>query len=244
MKGKKAVLFDMDGVLFDSMPAHAKCWVEACRKFGLRATERDTYMNEGRTGASTIDLFTRQQWGRAVRPEEVEAIYAEKCRLFNRWPEAPKMPGAEAVLRKVQAAGLTIAVVTGSGQASLLERLEKHYSGFFRPGLIVSSRDCERGKPFPDPYLLGLRRAGVSAEEAVVVENAPLGVEAAKAAGIFTVAVNTGPLPDRALLDAGADRLYPSMQAFADGWEALFGGLISFDEYGEPAFDFDLRLSR
>lgn len=224
MKQKKAVLFDMDGVLFDSMPAHAKCWVEACRKFGLHATEHDTYMNEGRTGASTIDLFTSAQWGRHVSPEEVEEIYAEKCRLFNLWPEAPKMPGAEAVLRKVQAAGLTIAVVTGSGQASLLERLERHYSGFFRPELIVSSRDCERGKPYPDPYLLGLQRAGVSAAEAIVVENAPLGVEAAKAAGIFTVAVNTGPLPDRALLDAGADVLFRSMQAFAEGWDALLGG--------------------
>lgn len=218
MKKVKAVLFDMDGVLFDSMPAHAKCWVEACKKFGLNATEYDTYMNEGRTGSSTIDLFTSAQWGRHVTAKEVEEIYAEKCRLFNLWPEAPKMPGAEEVLRKVKDAGLIIAVVTGSGQDSLLARLENHYHGFFRPELIVSSKDCERGKPYPDPYLLGLRRAGVAADEAVVVENAPLGVEAARAAGIFTVAVNTGPLPDKTLLDAGANCLYPSMQAFADDW--------------------------
>ncbi|MBR1732719.1 MAG: HAD family phosphatase [Alloprevotella sp.] len=212
----RAVLFDMDGVLFDSMPAHAKCWVEACRKSGLNVCERDTYMNEGRTAASTIDLFTTAQWGRHVAPQEVETIYAEKCRLFNLWPEAPKMPGAEAVLEAVRRAGSTIAVVTGSGQESLLARLERHYSGYFRPEFIVSSRDCQRGKPCPDPYLLGLSRAGVRAEEAIVVENAPLGVQAARAAGIYTIAVNTGPLPDSALLRAGANRLYPSMQALAE----------------------------
>ncbi len=219
--GKQAILFDMDGVLFDSMPLHAKCWVEACRKFGLNATEQDTYMNEGRTALSTIDIFTREQWGRAVRPEEVDEIYAEKCRLFNLCPEAPKMPGAEDVLRRVKDAGLRIAVVTGSGQGSLLQRLETSYRGFFRPEYVVSSRDCQRGKPNPDPYLLGLQRVGVSADAALVVENAPLGVMAAHAAGIFTIAVNTGPLPDSALLDAGADVLFPSMFALAANIDSL-----------------------
>ena len=221
--GKQAILFDMDGVLFDSMPLHAKCWVEACRKFGLNATEQDTYMNEGRTALSTIDIFTREQWGRAVRPEEVDEIYAEKCRLFNLCPEAPKMPGAEDVLRRVKDAGLRIAVVTGSGQGTLLQRLETNYRGFFRPELIVSSRDCQRGKPNPDPYLLGLERVGVDADAALVVENAPLGVMAAHAAGIFTIAVNTGPLPDCALLDAGADVLFPSMFALAENIDSLLG---------------------
>lgn len=221
--GKQAILFDMDGVLFDSMPLHAKCWVEACRKFGLNATEQDTYMNEGRTALSTIDIFTREQWGRAVRPEEVDEIYAEKCRLFNLCPEAPKMPGAEDVLRRVRDAGLRIAVVTGSGQGTLLQRLETNYRGFFRPEYVVSSRDCERGKPNPDPYLLGLERVGVDADAALVVENAPLGVMAAHAAGIFTIAVNTGPLPDSALMDAGADVLFPSMSALAANIDSLLG---------------------
>ena len=53
-------------------------------------------------------------------------------------------------------------------------------------------------------------------EEAVVVENAPLGIQAGKAAGIYTIAVNTGPLADQVLTDAGADRVYPSMQALAE----------------------------
>ena len=62
---------------------------------------------------------------------------------------------------------------------------------------------------------MGLKKAGVNPWEAIVIENAPLGVEAGVAANIFTVAVNTGPLNDQILLDAGADLLYPSMTALA-----------------------------
>jgi beta-phosphoglucomutase-like phosphatase (HAD superfamily) len=68
---------------------------------------------------------------------------------------------------------------------------------------------------------MGMQKGGLRPEECIVVENAPLGVRAAKAAGIFTVAVNTGPLPDSVLLDEGADMLFPSMQALSDAWGEL-----------------------
>ena len=68
---------------------------------------------------------------------------------------------------------------------------------------------------------MGMQKGGLRPDECIVVENAPLGVRAAKAAGIFTVAVNTGPLPDGALLDEGADLLYPSMQTLSDAWGEL-----------------------
>lgn len=63
---------------------------------------------------------------------------------------------------------------------------------------------------------MGLQRAGVSAHEAIVIENAPLGVEAGVAAGVFTVAVNTGPIPPKALYDAGANLVFDSMAHFAE----------------------------
>lgn len=220
----KAVLFDMDGVLFNSMPNHALCWEQVCETFHLHVTVQDVYMNEGRTGASTINLFARRDWGRSATDEEVERIYAEKCRLFNLCPKAEKLPGADDVLHKVKAAGRKIVVVTGSGQDSLLERLQTNFPGVFTPELIVSSRDCKHGKPHPDPYLLGLERAGVAADEALVVENAPLGVQAARAAGIFTIAVNTGPLPDEALLNEDASALFHSMTELADALPQLLQG--------------------
>ena len=75
----------------------------------------------------------------------------------------------------------------------------------------------------PSP-LGGSRRGAISRLApncSIVVENAPLGVQAAVAAGVFTIAVNTGPLPDSALLDEGANLLFPSMQALSDAWQTL-----------------------
>lgn len=215
----KAVLFDMDGVLFDSMPRHAKAWLEVCRNHGLNISPEEPYLHEGRTGDDTIDIFARRFWGRPATDVEKHEIYEEKCRIFNAYPaEAPQMPGARELLTKVRDEGLKIVVVTGSGQESLLSRLENGYHGFFSRELVVSSHDTLRGKPSPDPYLKGLEKAGIAANEAVVVENAPLGVKAAVAAGIFTIAVNTGPLSPQTLSEAGANLVFPSMQALADAW--------------------------
>ena len=76
---------------------------------------------------------------------------------------------------------------------------------------MVTAFDVRHGKPNPEPYLKGLQKADVCAGEAMVVENAPLGVKAAVAAGIFTAAVNTGPIPDEQLRKAGANLIFPDM---------------------------------
>lgn len=219
----RAVLFDMDGVLYNSMPSHAKAWHRAMAHFGYDLPEQEAYMHEGRTGASTINIVSRRQRGVEESEERIQEIYRVKSQFFNEYPPAEPMPGALELLRKLQAQGLKILIVTGSGQASLLDRLNHHYPGIFCRELMVTAFDVKHGKPDPEPYLMGLQKGELRADECVVVENAPLGVRAAKAAGIFTIAVNTGPLPDAALLDEGADMLFPSMQALCDAWEQLNG---------------------
>ena len=128
------------------------------------------------------------------------------------------MPGAADVLEAAKSAGLQTLVVTGSGQHSLIDKLEHTYPGRFTREKMVTAFDVKYGKPNPEPYLMGLKKAGVKANEAFVIENAPMGVEAGVAASIFTIAVNTGPLPDEVLLDAGADILYPNMTSLANDW--------------------------
>lgn len=219
----EVVLFDMDGVLFDSMPAHAESWAHVCADFGLRLSPAEIYMNEGRTGESTIGLLARSQWGREPTPEDIQKIYAAKCAAFNSHKEAPTMPGAAETLAAAVREGLQTFVVTGSGQESLLKRLESHFPGVFPPGHVISSKDVTHGKPHPEPYLRGLEKAGgLLPWQALVVENAPLGVRAAVAAGVFTIAVNTGPLPDEALLNEGADLLLPSMTVLAESFPYLY----------------------
>lgn len=226
----RAVLFDMDGVLYDSMPIHARCWHHAMKRFGLTLPEAEAFLHEGRTGAGTINIVMRRERGRDATDEECEQIYRWKSELFRRQGSAPPMPGALDLLRQVQAQGLTILIVTGSGQASLLGRLDKDFPGIFRRELMVTAFDVKKGKPDPEPYLMGLAKGGaylnadgspLTPEEAVVVENAPLGVRAAVAAGIPTIAVNTGPVPDQALLDEHPIRLFPSMEALSQAWASL-----------------------
>lgn len=95
---------------------------------------------------------------------------------------------------------------------SLLDRLQSNFPDIFEEGKIISAFDVEHGKPHPEPYLIALRRAGVAADEAIVVENAPLGVRSAVAAGISTIAVNTGVLDSKVLADEGASVVLSDMQ--------------------------------
>lgn len=217
----KAVLFDMDGVLYDSMRFHARAWYETATRHQLNSTPELFYLYEGRTGESTINELYQKTFQRDATDEEKRSIYEEKATLFNRYNDGKAMQGAAEVLKAVKASGLQTLVVTGSGQHSLINKLEHTYPGYFKREKMVTAFDVKLGKPHPEPYLMGLKKAGVNPLEAFVVENAPMGVQAGVAAGIFTIAVNTGPLDDRVLLDAGADLLYPNMTALAEDWNNL-----------------------
>ena len=217
----KAVFFDMDGVLYNSMPYHAEAWHQVMKQYGMNLSREEAYMHEGRTGAGTINIVSLRDRGYEASPEEIKEIYAEKSRLFNLNPPAEPMKGAMELLQQVKECGLMRVIVTGSGQRSLLDRLNSHFPGMFTRELMVTAFDVKYGKPNPEPYLMALKKAGVAPNEAIVVENAPLGVQAAVSAGIFTIAVNTGPLPESALLDEGANLLYPSMMALTEKWQPL-----------------------
>ena len=217
----KSVLFDMDGVLFNSIPYHADAWHKVMERHDLHLSREEAYLHEGRTGAATINIVYQRQYGKDATPEMIKSIYAEKSAEFNSNPEPERMPGAWELLQKVKSEGLTPMVVTGSGQLSLLERLEHNFPGMFHKELMVTAFDVKYGKPNPEPYLMALRKGGFKADEAIVMENAPLGVEAGHKAGSFTIAVNTGPLDGQVLLDAGADLLFPSMQALCDSWDTI-----------------------
>lgn len=209
----KAVLFDMDGVLYNSMPWHTQAWHDAFAAIGIESSVNDFYLFEGRTGKSTINIYFNRNFGRDATPEECEKLYIDKSRRFSELENnrVQVMPGALEVLQKVKDLGLQRVIVTGSGQVSLFDKITSHFPGFFSKDKMVTAYDVKYGKPHPEPYLMGLNKAGVKPEEALVVENASLGVEAGHAAGIYTIAVNTGPLNDDVLLSAGADILFPSM---------------------------------
>ena len=209
----------MDGVLYDSMKNHAVAWVQSMQKFGINMTADDAYATEGARGVDTIRYMVRQQQGREISEAEAQAMYDEKSRIFHSMPEAPIMPGILSLMEQIAADGISIGVVTGSGQRTLINRILRDFGKYVTINNITTAYDVKRGKPNPDPYLMGLQKAGnLNPWEAIVVENAPLGIRAGYAARIFTVAVNTGPLADEELLMAGANLTFPNMQDVSDHW--------------------------
>jgi len=210
----KAVFFDQDGVLFNSMPYHAKSWELAMTENGMPFTAEQTYRNEGRTGASVIAEAYKLIHHNEAPQELIEAVYAAKSAHFNRLTggKLPELiPGIREVLDYLHSKGVQCWVVTGSGQRSLLDKLNDTFPGIFSG--IITAYDVKYGKPNPEPYLKAWERSGFDKSECYVVENAPLGVRAGKAAGLFTIAVNTGILSDYELSVEGADKVFPNMDA-------------------------------
>ena len=107
-------------------------------------------------------------------------------------------------------------LVTGSGQRSLIDRLEKDFPGAFTSSMMVTSRDVKCGKPHPEPFIKAMEMARVRPSQAIAIENAPLGVKSASTAGAFTVAVTTGPIPREELIKAGAAIVFDSMEQCAE----------------------------
>lgn len=215
----KAVFFDMDGVLFDSMPFHATAWVRALNEMGMPFTITEAYLNEGRTGGSTIDGVYNRELGRNATDEEKKNIYTLKTKYFEEIEQTVPMPFAFELLQKLKSQNQGIYLVTGSAQPKLLDGLHLAFPGIFRKERMITAFDVEQGKPHPEPYLKALKRSGLQPWQVVVIENAPLGVASAKAAGLFTVAVNTGPLPVDVLFQNGADIVLESMEELFSKWD-------------------------
>ena len=211
-----AVLFDMDGVLYDSMPDHCRAWKQMCDENGIIAEPEEFLAYEGRTGASTIDILLKRQFGRGATDDDVTRLYGRKSELFKAMGEPPIMPGAQRALDIVAAKGALPVLVTGSGQASILTRLDRDYPGRFPAWRRVTAHDVKYGKPDPEPYLMGMQKAHTQPWRTIAVDNAPLGVESASRSGAFTIGVRTGPLPEGALMASGADIEIFSMEACAD----------------------------
>ncbi len=211
---QRAYFFDMDGVLFDSMPRHAIAWEEVMKIHGLPFTAYDCYINEGRTGESVIREAFQKALGRDATLDEVKTIYAEKSAYYHQLLKTttPTIHGVAEVLQFVKNSGSQIWVVTGSGMRTLLDSLNTVFPSIFQQDRMITAFDVTRGKPDPEPYLKAWERSGLKKEQCFVIENAPLGIRSGKAAGLTVYAVNTGILTRGDLIDAGADEVFNSMK--------------------------------
>ena len=215
----KTVLFDMDGVLYDSMKNHAYSWSESFKKWGIDFSPYDVYMNEGRTGDSTVEIAFKEHLNRNATKKEIEDLYRYKSELMQNMPEVEILPGMQEVVSKTIEAGIKAIVVTGSSQPSLIQRLLKDFN--IQENDVISGFDVKIGKPHPEPYLLGLKKANCTPQEALVIENAPMGVDSSVAAGIMTIGVNTGILRPEELSSRGAFLVIPNTESLLEIWDSI-----------------------
>lgn len=222
-----AALIDMDGTLYDSMGNHAEAWYRMCKENDLTVDRDEIFMFEGMTGAQTIDIIMQRCRGRHATPEECESLYHRKTEIFKDLPDVGPMPGARQLLDLLVEVGIRCVLVTGSGQSSLLDRLDTDFPGIFAPGMRVTSRDVTKGKPHPEPFIRGMQLAGVTPSQSIAIDNAPLGVKSAATAGALTVGVVTGPIPNKELESAGAAIVFNSMEECAEGFPLLLYEMLT-----------------
>ena len=173
------MLFDLDGVLVDSRESTERVWLAWASKNGIDEEELRSAMH-GVRSAEVVHAL-RPDLDAAAESDEIERRQAEDVDGLR------AIPGALAALRALKAD--RVAVVTSGTRPLALARLAA--VGIEPPPVIVFGGDVSRGKPDPEGYLAAARRLGADPAEALVVEDAPPGIEAAKAAGMAAVALPT-----------------------------------------------------
>ncbi|MGN0229188.1 MAG: HAD family hydrolase [Muribaculaceae bacterium] len=212
----KAALIDMDGVLFDSMPLHTLAWKQLADGLGIESSREEFYLYEGMTGVATVNLLFRRRFGSEPTIKEARRLYKVKAGYFQSMGRPSMMPGAHDMLSCLKREGIERVLVTGSGQPDILRRIDDEYQDLFEQHLRITAADVKHGKPHPEPYLMAQQRVKALPSQTIVIENAPLGVEAGHASGAFTIAITTGPVPKQNFIDSGADLIFDSMPQFAE----------------------------
>jgi len=179
------VIFDLDGVLVDSEPLARRAWVDLLRPHGWTPGPADWTAVTGRTFLDTHAHFAR----RAGLPdaETVYARYTERLyALFE--AELAAFPDAAGVAHELRVRGVPLAVASSSRRERVHRALGIARLADLFP-VIVAGDEVARGKPAPDLFLAAAAALGVDPARAVVVEDSPPGVAAARAAGIPVVAL-------------------------------------------------------
>ncbi len=200
-------IFDMDGVITDTMPYHFRVWRSVFSSEGIRASHEDIYKREGQKDIDSVrELFIEKE--KFYTDAVGKGLLYKKEKLFKRILKRKFIPGSRTFIKRSVAQGFKLALVTGTSRDSAQKLLPKDLWDCF--DVTVCGSDVQNGKPHPEPYLKAINKLNVLSKEVVVFENAPFGIRSAKAAGLFCIALETS-LP--AFYLTGADAIFSSFKA-------------------------------
>jgi beta-phosphoglucomutase len=186
---RQAFVFDMDGTIVDNMAFHLDSWLAFFARRGLQLDADEFFRaTAGRQGGEIMRAYL----GEHLSDEEVGLLNHEKESVYRELyaPHRKTVAGFDALLERAKGAGVKLAVATAAPPANIeftLDGLDlrRHFDA------VVGAADVERGKPHPDVFLTAAERCGVAPEHCIVFEDAPLGVEAARRAGMRCVVLTT-----------------------------------------------------
>jgi beta-phosphoglucomutase family hydrolase len=186
---KRGFIFDMDGTIVDNMAFHTQSWITFFERRG-QLIDADEFFRTtaGRQGKEII----RSALGEHLGDDEVTLLNHEKEALYRELyaPHLASVGGFDALVERAQAEGIALAVATAAPPANIAFTLDgldlrRHF------GVVVGAADVARGKPHPDVFLEAATRCGVPPAHCIVFEDAPLGVEAARRAGMRCIVLTT-----------------------------------------------------
>ena len=202
----KAVVFDVDGTLVDSVDQHARAWQDALGDYGIQCSFEEARAQVGKGADQILPVFMPEHRVRS----QGEEIVAHRLEIFRTkyLPELKPFPCVRELFERIHAAGMRIALAS----SAKAEELEGYVRLIHVEGLVdiqISSNDAKRSKPFPDIFLAALERLyGVAASDAVAIGDTPYDAQAAREAGMNVIGVLCGGFAEKDLRASGCTAIY------------------------------------
>jgi beta-phosphoglucomutase len=188
-KAQRAFIFDMDGTIVDNMGFHTDSWLEFFARRG-KQYDPDAFFRET-AGAQGREIL-RDRLGPEIPDDEIAVLAQEKDALYREMyaPHRVAIEGFEDLVNQARASGVALAVATSAPPPNIVFTLDdmdlrRHFDA------VVGAADVKQGKPHPDVFLKAAEKLGVAPSECIVFEDAPMGVEAARRAGMRAVVITT-----------------------------------------------------
>lgn len=186
----------MDGVLIDAMPFHAEAMKIAIKEETTYEIDKKiVYQLEGMPSNNLVkEIFKKYNINKELDQELIKKISERKKQLFKEIEDTRLIEGVPDLIKMLNECKCLKAIVTGAAKKEIELTIDKMI-GLKNFDVVVSGEDVEAGKPNSDPFVVALQKMNIKSSECIVVENAPLGVEAANKAGIRCIlTLNNTPL--------------------------------------------------
>ena len=215
----KALIFDLDGTLIDSVYAHTFAWQKTLAEFGLHAPAWSIHRRIGMSGELLVKAIARKQ-GKTLRKADIKRLGDRHTKLFHRIaPVCAPLPGARQLLAFLSKEKIAHGIATSGKRSEFKKSLNA--LALTTSAVVVDGDMVAEVKPEPDLFLLCQQKLQVEPAQCLIVGDAIWDVHAARRAGILCVGLLSGGFGEQELYNAGAMRVYQDAAALLSGIDEL-----------------------